>query len=404
MKEGKELTIFSVIFLVFSWIMFFVMNTATDFENDTLVIFGFILIIAATAIFIYCLLKNNKLVESQNTTMPETKTNNNTTIQRKELLATNEFTNLTKEKILQLSYEKYEEYMEKYSYFSIFFSDYHAIWKNSEQKEKRKYSKKAEFDFTKSLFMYILLNTNQADEKKTIKFLKNLDADVMDDIKEEFEYDHDLMQKEATEDSDLFVGLDFNKWKKTIFHQLTRMKDSGWDLTDEIFKGFIKDIENGYNAYVAPEKPLDILGDYCKTSSDNERDASTKKIYMFILPIVLIIAMAVLFLIELFGDGGFITDGGWWSVGVFVILIIWAGIGSSGNANTCSLCKKWNALELVGDEIIDSRDSWRTETKYVNGRSYSHQVPIRIERHKEYYKCRHCGEREIKYRDTEHRL
>lgn len=337
MKDIKKFKKNSIIFLAISWIAFFVVNTATDFENDFLVLLGFALIIAATVMFIIAMVKDNGETPNESQTMPEAKQNNSIKTQP---VVTNEFTNKTKEKILQLSYEKYEEYMDKYGYFAIFFSDYYDIWKDAEKKEKTKYRELAEANLTKSLFMHILLNTNQDDQKKTIKFLKNLDADVMEDIKEDYEYDHESMKEAATEDSDLFVGLDFSKWRKRIFNKLTRMNDSGWELTEEIFKEFIKDIENAYNAYITPEKPLDILGEYNKTSSENEKDASSKKFYMFILPIILIIVMAVLFLVQLFGEGGFIIDGGWWSVGAFVILIIWAGIGSSGNANTCSLCKK----------------------------------------------------------------
>ena len=57
--------------------------------------------------------------------------------------------------------------------------------------------------------------------------------------------------------------------------------------------------------------------------------------------------MVILFFMELFGDGGIIIDCGWFSVGLFIILVIWAAIGANGKECTCPTCGKWDALKLL---------------------------------------------------------
>lgn len=117
------------------------------------------------------------------------------------------------------------------------------------------------------------------------------------------------------------------------------MRDYDSGLKEEEFAAFLTNLQDAYNAYVGPLKDLDLIGEYAKTSADNEKSAVTINIFAFWLPLILIVLMVICFFIELFGDGGILFKGGWWSVVVFVVLIIWAAIGNDGRYCTCSNCK-----------------------------------------------------------------
>ena len=177
-----------------------------------------------------------------------------------------------------------------------------------------------------------------------------------------------------------------------------------FSLKQEEWNQFLADVENAYRAYVGPQNSIDLLGQYGKTSVENANSASNISLFAFWLPLFLIIAMVIKFFMELLGEEGIVLSGGWWSLGFFVVLIIWVSIGNSGRYCTCANCHKWNSLKLDGDYIIDSRDTWKTKKYYENGRNYSKQVPIRVEKHEEHYTCEHCGNKEIKYRTTEREL
>ena len=171
-------------------------------------------------------------------------------------------------------------------------------------------------------------------------------------------------------------------------------------MYDEI-EPYLLFLEESYNRYVKPEKELNILLNHQVNRGNNQGEASSKAWTYFYLPIVLIIAMVILFFMELFGDGGIIIDCGWFSVGLFIILVIWAAIGANGKECTCPTCGKWDALKLQSDRIIDSKDTWRTKTEYINNRRIEKQVAVRIDLHEQHYICENCNNETVKYVNKE---
>lgn len=93
---------------------------------------------------------------------------------------------------------------------------------------------------------------------------------------------------------------------------------------------------------------------------------------------------------------------GWFSIFIVIGLIIWIGIGQGMKEDTCSKCKKLNSLYKIDDTIIEKKESWKGLTKIENGKQIIKNVPIVIETHKMTYKCKNCGNIEIKYKETEY--
>lgn len=399
-KESKGGILKSVLFVLISYVIFFVINIPDDFENTFLLILGLGLIIVSTIVFI------KRISKSAKESSLDTDINNKEKIavnSKKEEIV-NEFVGKSKEKILQEIYNKCEKFLDKYNHYFIFFGGWYDSYSRETDREKKEYFVDlSRSEFLMSLFIKILLNTSEKDKKKVTKFLKNLNSEYADEF---CGLSNEELQKQIADSnpSDDDPGFDFDKWLKKSYNKLAAMKSYDWELNEEIWHDFILDIQNAYNAYVEPENSLNLLGQYEKTSAQNETDASNKAFVMLYLPVLLIIVMVIKFLIELFGESGIVMSGGWTSVIIFVVLIIWACIGGSGKSNTCSNCKKWNSLKLVDDRIIDSRDTWRTKNITQNGRTYQKQVAVRIDRHEEHYVCAHCGNKEIKYRDSEHQL
>ena len=247
--------------------------------------------------------------------------------------------------------------------------------------------------------------------KKTKKFLRNINEEIYEVLENATKFDKEkikLYLKEHDAEGDL-ANANFDAWRKAAFNLYTKIENvnadkSKFSLKQEEWNQFLADVENAYRAYVGPQNSIDLLGQYGKTSVENANSASNISLFAFWLPLFLIIAMVIKFFMELLGEEGIVLSGGWWSLGFFVVLIIWVSIGNSGRYCTCANCHKWNSLKLDGDYIIDSRDTWKTKKYYENGRNYSKQVPIRVEKHEEHYTCEHCGNKEIKYRTTEREL
>lgn len=422
-KLIDKLLLATSIFLGFSWIMFFVVNTPTDFEDNRLIILGLYLIILSTVLWIYALLKK-KTSDNKDETYLENNTINNSE-QRNATLAfaktevkseQNEYIGKSKEKILQMIYKRYDRFISKNEKYLLYFSgwDYSYYNDKTEEDDRAYYLERSTKGFLESLFMRILLSVdevNEEEKQKAVEFLKNIDSDTIETIESLYELDKAQIMKEIEEDSrskasrsSMFASEDFDDWLVRSFDKLASMKGSDWTLTEDEWRDFLLDIEEAYNAYVEPTSPFNILKRYKKTTKENAKESTNKAIYMYYVPLILVIGMIIGFVIEFFGEPGMIMSGGWWSVGIFVFLIIWTSVGGSGKSNTCSTCHKWNGLRLDSDTIISSRETWRTKTVYENGRNHQRQVVVRIDEHKEEYTCTNCGAHETKYRTSEHEL
>ncbi len=416
-KTKEKFILYTTIFLALSWVMFFVINSTDDFEDTLMVMVGFYLIIVATIVFIY------SLITGKNANKPTAISKNNqstTTLNAplatnvlKTKLKENEYTDKSKEKILQMIYEKFEQFLKDYRIFLLFFSGWESSYTNAdEDADKMRFVDYSEQEFKGSLFARMIINSTDEEKEKTIEFIRNIDSDIVDDLETEFNLDKEKLKNKMEADKTDYInknysGFDFDKWQKQAFHELLRMKDSGWELTEEIWREFIINIENAFNAYVEPVTPLNLLGEYKKTVSENASSSNLKAFYMFYLPIGIIIVMVIDFLKAIFSpqEESIVMSCGWWSLAIFIVLIIWACVGNEGRNTTCSKCKKWGSLTLVKDTIIASENAIRNRTETDrNGRQYTRQVMVRVDKHKLEYVCNHCGSEETRYSTTEREL
>ncbi len=399
--QKEKMLPFTVLLLILSWIVLFAINIPDDFETTPLVVTGFYFVILSTGMFIYAILKRKKNEDNGN------EVQNAALVHQK-----NEYENLDSEKILASIHDKYEEFKQKCGVTIIFIGGWNsAISDNASDEEVTKYLEYSIDDFTTSLFIKLLLNSTEEEMKKTKKFLRNINEEIYEVLENATKFDKEKIKsylKEHDAEGDL-ANANFDAWRKAAFNLYTKIENvnadkSKFSLKQEEWNQFLADVENAYRAYVGPQNSIDLLGQYGKTSVENANSASNISLFAFWLPLFLIIAMVIKFFMELLGEEGIVLSGGWWSLGFFVVLIIWVSIGNSGRYCTCANCHKWNSLKLDGDYIIDSRDTWKTKKYYENGRNYSKQVPIRVEKHEEHYTCEHCGNKEIKYRTTEREL
>ena len=396
---GKALT-FSIIFFIGSWFILIAINMPDDFENTSFLLAGLYFLVLATIVMIYFIVKKNKVVDGKFEL-----SNEKVEPVKSEKVLDNIYLEKTDDEILQTIYDEYEKFFREKDVNFAYCGGYDlSIHRDEPFEEKSKIIEIAKSEFVMSLFVYILLQANEKEQKKAIKFLKNIDDDYLDEIKENFGLKHENLKEALSKTGSLFAAYDYCEWRKSVFYKIIEMRDYDWNLKEEEFINFLTNLQNAYNAFVKPENNLNLLGDYTKTSSENAKAASTINIFAFWLPLVLIVLMVICFFIELFGDGGILFKGGWWSVVVFVVLIIWAAIGNDGRYCTCSNCKKWGSLKLEHDYIIDSYDTWKTKTITENGRNYTKQVAVRIDKHEEHYVCQYCGNKETKYRETETEL
>lgn len=396
---GKALT-FSLIFFVGSWFILCAINMPDDFENNSLLLTGLYFVVLATILMIYFIIKKNKGVKegsNENSDSAEQ-------VENDEVIDS-VYLEKTDDEILQSVYDECEKFFMSHSSTFGYCGGYNLLaFKNEPYEKQVKVIEIAKSEFVMSLFVYILLQASEKEHEKAIMFLRNIDADCLDEIKANFGLNDEGLKKALEKTNSTFASYDYREWRKSVFYNLSRMRDYDSGLKEEEFAAFLTNLQDAYNAYVGPLKDLDLIGEYAKTSADNEKSAVTINIFAFWLPLVLIILMIICFFIELFGDGGILFKGGWWSIAVFVVLIIWAAIGNDGRYCTCSNCKKWGSLKLEHDYIIDSYDTWRTKTITENGRNYTKQVAVRIDKHEEHYVCQHCGNKETKYRETETEL
>ena len=417
LKTKEKFILYATLFLALCWIMFFVINSANDFEDNLMVIIGFYSIIVATMVFIYSLMagKNDKKPTEVSKNNQSTTTLNAPLAANvlKAKLKENEYTGKSKEKILQMIYEKFDQFLKDYRIFLLFFSGWESSYTNANKDDdKMCFVDYSEQEFKGSLFAKMIINSTDEEKEKTIEFIRNIDSDIVDELESEFDLDKEKLKNKIEADKTDYInksysGFDFDKWQKQAFHELLRMKDSSWELTEEIWREFIINIENAFNAYVEPITPLNLLGEYKKTVSENASSSNLKAFYMFYLPVGIIIVMVIDFLKGIFSPQGesIVMACGWWSLAIFIILIIWACIGNEGRNTTCSKCKKWGALTLVKDTIIASENAIRNRTETdKNGRQYTRQVMVRVDKHKLEYVCNHCGSEETRYSTTEREL
>lgn len=258
----------------------------------------------------------------------------------------------------------------------------------------------AEKQFYMSLFLYCYKNIDQSE--KTKEFFRNIYPNLIDGVLEMSEEDLKILDYNHYEQiiSDI-ISLTMRMKKQREESQTQKdFNRESYQMYDEI-EPYLLFLEESYNRYVKPEKELNILLNHQVNRGNNQGEASSKAWTYFYLPIVLIIAMVILFFMELFGDGGIIIDCGWFSVGLFIILVIWAAIGANGKECTCPTCGKWDALKLQSDRIIDSKDTWRTKTEYINNRRIEKQVAVRIDLHEQHYICENCNNETVKYVNKE---
>lgn len=398
-RSGKVLT-FSIIFFIGSWFILLAINMPDDFENDSLLLAGLYFVVLATIVMIYFIVKNNKKGQAG----LNVNSNNAEQINNGEII-NNVYLEKTDDEILQSVYDQCEKFFEAYSSNFAYCGGHNLLnFKNEPYEKQLEIIETTKAEFVMSLFVYILLQASEKEHKKAVMFLRNIDAGYLDEIKKNFGLSNDGLKKALEETDSLYAAYDYREWRKSVFYNLSRMRDYDWDLKEEEFIAFLTNLQNAYNAYVSPEKDLDLIGEYTKTSVDNAKSASTINIFAFWLPLVLIILMVICFFIELFSSDGEMFRFGWWSVAAFIILVIWAVIGNNGRINTCPNCKKWGALKLEHDYIIDSYETWRTKTITENARNYTKQVAVRIDKHEEHYVCQHCGKKETRYRETETQL
>lgn len=258
----------------------------------------------------------------------------------------------------------------------------------------------AEKQFYMSLFLYCYQKIDQSE--KTKEFFRNIYPNLVDSVLEMSEEDLKILDYNHYEQiiSDI-ISLTMRMKKQREENQTQKDFDcESYQMYDEI-EPYLLFLEESYNRYVKPEKELNILLNHQVNRGNNQGEASSKAWTHFYLPIVLIIAMVILFFMELFGDGGIIIDCGWFSVGLFIILVIWAAVGANEKECTCPTCGKWDALKLQSDRIIDSKDTWRTKTEYINNRRIEKQVAVRIDLHEQHYICENCNNETVKYVNEE---
>jgi len=258
----------------------------------------------------------------------------------------------------------------------------------------------AEKQFYMSLFLYCYKNIDQSE--KTKEFFRNIYPNLIDGVLEMSEEDLKILDYNHYEQiiSDI-ISLTMRMKKQREESQTQKdFNRESYQMYDEI-EPYLLFLEESYNRYVKPEKELNILLNHQVNRGNNQGEASSKAWTHFYLPIVLIIAMVILFFMELFGDGGIIIDCGWFSVGLFIILVIWAAVGANEKECTCPTCGKWDALKLQSDRIIDSKDTWRTKTEYINNRRIEKQVAVRIDLHEQHYICENCNNETVKYVNKE---
>ena len=314
----------------------------------------------------------------------------------------NDYVGKKNEEIIKILRKKYNDFIKKYDLYLLMFIGMYDIYINEKnQKLKNSHLDYATFAFKSSIFLRILLQDKSLNKEKSLKFLKKWDSEIITYISDdEVELTSNDELKNYAKDN-----YDLDTWLKYASNELSLINsEEKFVLTEEIWRDMIIDVENAYNAYVESSESLDLLGSYRKTAKDNSIAALNTSFYAFWLPLVAIIIFGIKFVVELFGDAGIIMNGGWLSFFFFVILLIWVMIGSNGMYCTCSNCHKWNSLQLVSDSVIDSEKYW--ERKHYMEKNYNNPVHVMVEKsvHEERYVCKHCGNKEIKYRTTKKEL
>lgn len=313
------------------------------------------------------------------------------------------------DKILQEVLKKFNKFNQENKFLFIanhkFHDGFNAAIENNDDEKIDQFLSVVTVQFYLSLFIYVYNNIDNSE--KTIEFFKNLYPE--------------LVCEEITKDQEKLVELGWDSYPKhlnNIIAHCMKMKkfrenclakgekidEKSYALYDE-FEPYMLFLEESYNNYVNPEKKLDIMLNH-KSNNINENNKQASKIIFFgyYLPISLIILMVIMFFKEFLGDHGIIMEGGWFSIIFFIALIIWAAIGYDGKRLTCRYCGKFNSLKLTSDTIIESRDTWKTKTEYVNNRSYQKQVAVRVEIHERHYMCNNCHNETVRFENEEHEL
>ena len=317
---------------------------------------------------------------------------------------------ISDDEILQEVLKRFNEFNEKYSSIFILNHEFKGLY--DQQLDKDDYEgvisliKMVTQQFYLSMLVYIYNNVDNSE--KTIEFFKNLYPTLV--CKELLE-SKELITKGSLDKYPEFLSDIMSLCIRMKSHRSAELKNKEqidetlYDLYDE-FEPYMLFLEESYNNYVNHENKLNIMLDHKANDIDqNKKDAFKYTFFAYYTPIILIAIMIFMFLVEICGDGGIITSGGWFSVFIFIVLLVWIGIGHDSKRLTCKYCGKFDSLKLTSDEIIESRDTWSTQTVYdSNNRPYQKQVAVRIDTHERHYTCSNCHNEIIRIEDEEHKL